>query len=310
MSLKHPSSYFAASCSPARSPGRPPAALALDGPGHSSPSRRGWRQERAASAPPGFSLPHSAFLAQLPELSRSAAPGDLRSWAELGAYLGPAPAPDPNSSLHNVPQAKASARPPVPPCVLQVTLLGPLPTLQDPTGQARVRPAPPEAPAHPSPPRQLHWPTCRHVLTDTCREPVPRLLRHPALNCPSSQDRPCRALSPTSCSSHPAPGPRLTQHPVPSSCTPGSIAVLPSPPPLPQAWVAAGAALLALRVPQDVLLLPGAHREDPSFQELRLSQDHDRREHQDVTGVSPSTRPCPAHSSANPRPPRRMPRPS
>lgn len=164
-----------------------------------------------------------------------------------------------------------------------VTLLGPLPTSRPPTGrpESNLRS---EVPAHlfsllSSPTGPLAG--ASSPTPAECLSPAP----HPSSSKPSFQPGPPRRpLSPTSCSGRPAPGPRLTQHPVPSSCAPGRHCC-PSQCPRhsPRPGAAAGAHSWLCRSHRTWLLLPlapaaqqsVAHREDPSFQEFRLSETHD-----------------------------------
>ena len=135
---------------------------------------------------------------------------------------------------------------------------------------------------------------------------------HPSSSKPSFQPGPPRRPpSPASCSGHPAPGPRLTQHPVPSSCAPGQHRCLPrSPPPRHRARGGGRNSLLGSVGPRgrdkySAAQRSGAHREEPlvpgvpSFRQIR-------RERQDVTGVSPklASAPRPAHPLPTPLPPR------
>lgn len=170
MGLQHPSAHFSAlSCSPARSPGRPPAAPL--------PWARlwphGWAGERGGVQRPGFSLPAPAFLASSLGLRASAArrprdPGlsfsplsSTRPWP-----LTPTPPPASLRPVHPPPPSRA-------PCVLQVTLLGAPSTSRTPlAGQSQTC-----APRPQLTPSLLASYTGRlsAVLTDTCRA-CPQLL--------------------------------------------------------------------------------------------------------------------------------------
>lgn len=195
-----------------------------------------------------------------------------------------------------------------------VTLLGPLPTSRPPTGrpESNLRS---EVPAHLS--SLLSSPTgplagASSPTPAECLSPAP----HPSSSKPSFQPGPPRRpLSPTSCSGRPAPGPRLTQHPVPSSCAPGrhccpSQCPRHSPGLGQQLELTPGSAGPTGRGSCSHLLLLLSSQwptvRTPHSRSSVSQRPTIRREHQDVTGISPKLGSgLPSCSpSANPRPPR------